>query len=115
MGEVRRIIRRAVPDVTEELKWMGTPTWSHNGVLCICKAFKGMVKVTFLNGAQLEDKDGLFNAELDGSKWRAIKFFEGDRVNAPGFEKLLLAAVAFNAAKGQGKKKRASSLLSRPK
>ena len=115
MAEVRRIIRKTVPDVTEELKWMGTPTWSHNGVLCICKAFKDMVKVTFLNGAQLEDKDGVFNAELDGSKWRAIKFFEGDRVNARGFEKLLLAAVAFNAAKGQGKKKPASSLPSRRK
>jgi hypothetical protein len=103
MGEVRRIIRESVPDMTEELKWMGTPTWSHDGVLCICKPFKNMVKVTFLNGAQLEDVDGVFNAELDGTKWRAIKFFEGDRVNPSGLKKLLLAAVAFNAAKGKPK------------
>jgi hypothetical protein len=105
MGEVRRVIRDTVPDVTEELKWMGTPTWNHNGVLCICKPFKDMVKVTFLNGAQL-DMDGLFNAELDGNQWRAIKYFEGDKVNAGDLRKLLLAAVAFNASKDQGKPKR---------
>ena len=98
MAEVRRIIRETVPDVTEELKWKGTPTWSRNGILCICKAFKDMVKVTFLNGAKL-GMDNLFNAELDGTQWRAIKYYEGDKVNASGLKKLLLAAVAFNAAK----------------
>ena len=102
MADVRRIIRETVPDVTEEWKWMGTPTWSHNGILCICNAFKSMVKVTFINGAQLDDADGVFNAELGGKKWRAIKSFEGDTVNASGLRKLLLAAVAFNAAKGKG-------------
>src|SRR5437879_1916395 len=64
MAEIRRIIRETVPDVTEEWKWMGTPTWSHNGILCICNAFKDMVKVTFIYGAKLGDVDGLFNAEL---------------------------------------------------
>jgi hypothetical protein len=103
MAEIRRIIRETVPDVTEEWKWMGTPTWSHDGILCICNAFKDMVKVTFINGAQLPDVDGVFNAELGGSKWRAIKLFEGDKVNAGGLKKLLLAAVAFNAGKGKGK------------
>jgi hypothetical protein len=63
---------------------MGTPTWSHNGILCICNAFKDMVKVTFINGAKLGDVDGLFNAELGGNKWRAIKLFQGDKVNASG-------------------------------
>ena len=77
MGGVRRVIRETVPDVTEEWKWMGTPTWSHDGILCICNAFKNMVKVTFIDGAKLE-MDGLFNAELGGNKWRAIKYFEGD-------------------------------------
>ena len=101
MAEVRRVIRGTVPDVTEEWKWMGTPTWSHNGILCICNPFKDMVKVTFLNGAQLEDVDGVFNAELNGNKWRAIKLFQGDKVNARGLKKLLLAAVALNAAKGK--------------
>jgi hypothetical protein len=105
MAEIRRIIRETVPDVTEEWKWMGTPTWSHNGILCICNAFKDMVKVTFINGAKLEDVDGVFNAELGGNKWRAIKLFQGDTVNASGLKKLLLAAVAFNAAKGKGKAK----------
>jgi len=105
MAEVRRIIRETVPDVTEEWKWMGTPTWSHDGILCICNAFKDWVKVTFINGAKLKDPDGVFNAELGGNKWRAIKFFQGDKVNASGLRKVLLAAVAFNAAKGKGKEK----------
>jgi hypothetical protein len=113
MAEIRRIIRETVPDVTEEWKWMGTPTWSHNGILCICNAFKDMVKVTFINGAKLEDVDGLFNAELGGNKWRAIKIFQGDRVNASGLKKLLLAAVAFNAAKGKGKAKSATAGVAR--
>ena len=108
MAEIRRIIRETVPDVTEEWKWMGTPTWSHNGILCICNAFKDMVKVTFINGAKL-DADGLFNAELEGNKWRAIKYFEGDKVNAGGLKKLLRAAVAFNDAKGKGKAKPAKA------
>lgn len=103
MAEIRRIIRETVPGVTEEWKWMGTPTWSHNGILCICNAFKKMVKVTFINGAQLRDVDGVFNAELGGNKWRAIKLFQGDKVNASGLRKLLLAAVAANTAKGKGK------------
>ncbi len=103
MAEVRRIIRETVPDVTEEWKWMGTPTWSHNGILCICNAFKEFVKVTFINGAFLGPIDGLFNAELDGNKWRAIKHFEGDKVNESGLKKALVAAVAFNASKSKGK------------
>lgn len=107
MAEIRRIIRETVPDVTEEWKWMGTPTWSHNGILCICNAFKDMVKVTFINGAKLHDVNGVFNAELGGNKWRAIKIFEGDKVNAGGLKKALVAAVALNAAKGKGKAKSA--------
>jgi len=105
MADVRRVIRDTVPDVTEEWKWMGTPTWSHHGILCICNAFKNMVKVTFIDGAKLADVDGVFNAELGGNKWRAIKIFEGDQVNARGLGKLVLAAVAHNAAKGKGKAK----------
>src|SRR5438309_1891726 len=109
MAEIRRIIRETVPDVTEEWKWMGTPTWSHDGILCICNAFKNMVKVTFIDGAKLTDVDGVFNAELGGNKWRAIKIFQGDKVNASGLRKLLLGAVAFNAAKGKNKKKPAKA------
>ena len=109
MAEIRRIVREAVPDVTEEWKWMGTPTWSHDGILCICNAFKSMVKVTFINGAKLADVDGVFNAELGGSRWRAIKIFQGDKVNAKGLRKLLLDAIAFNAGKGKAKKKPAAA------
>jgi hypothetical protein len=115
MAEIRRIIRETVPDVTEEWKWMGTPTWSHNGILCICNAFKDMVKVTFINGAKLGDMDGIFNAELGGNKWRAIKIFQGDKVNASGLKKALLAAVAFNAAKRKGKEKPAKVQGKTPK
>lgn len=106
MAEIRRIIRETVPDVTEELKWMGTPTWSHNGVVCICKPFNGMVKVTFLNGAQLRDPEGVFNAELDGAKWRAIKFFEGNPVNESGLKRILCDAVSLNAARAAARKER---------
>jgi hypothetical protein len=109
MAEIRRIISETVPDVTEEWKWMGTPTWSHNGILCTCNVFKDMVKVTFINGAKLGDVDRVFNAELGGNKWRAIKIFQADKVNGSGLRKLLLAAVAFNAAKGNGKAKPAAA------
>lgn len=109
MAEVRRIIHEAVPDVTEEVKWMGTPTWSHNGILCICNAFKDMVKITFYRGAQLH-LDKLFNAELEGNQWRAIKLYEGDKVDAKGLKKLLVAAVKLNATKApKPKKKRVTS------
>src|SRR6266478_4169754 len=81
MAEIRRIIRETVPDVTEEWKWMGTPTWSHDGILCVC------------------------NAELGGNQWRAIKIFQGDKVKASGLKKLVLAAAALNAAKRAGKAK----------
>lgn len=120
MAEVRRIIHEAVPDVTEEWKWMGTPTWSHNGILCICNAFKDMVKVTFINGAKLRDVDGVFNAELGGKKWRAVKIFQGDTVKARGLKKLLVAAVALNGATSKGtgaaaKTRRAATRGARPK
>jgi hypothetical protein len=113
MAEIRRLIHEAVPDVTEEWKWMGTPTWSHQGILCICNAFKHMVKVTFINGAQLRDVDGVFNAELGGKRWRAIKINQGDKVNGSGLKKLLVAAVAFNSAKGKGKRKSATAVRAR--
>jgi hypothetical protein len=97
MTEVRRVIHDAVPDVTEDLKWMGTPTFSKDGIVCICNPFKDFVKVTFMNGAKL-GMDNLFNAELEGGKWRAIKIFQDDEVNAGALKKLLRTAVAFNAA-----------------
>jgi hypothetical protein len=103
MKDVRRIIHEAVPDVTEEVKWMGTPTWSKDGILCICNPFKDFVKITFYNGAMLK-MDKLFNAELAGNKWRAIKLYEGDEVDAKGLEKLCRAAVVLNAKHATTKK-----------
>jgi hypothetical protein len=100
MGEVRKVIRATVPDVTEEWKWMGTPTWSKGGILCICNAFKDFVKVTFYNGAHL-GMDKHFNAELEGNKWRAIKYHEGDKVNAKSLGQLLTAAAALNGSKAK--------------
>jgi hypothetical protein len=116
MTEVRRVIHEAVPDVTEEVKWMGTPTWTKDGILCICNPFKDFVKVTFYNGAMLH-MDKLFNAELAGSKWRAIKLYEGDKVDAAGLKKLLVAAVALNAknATSKTKKKPAAKKTAAPK
>jgi len=103
MKDVRRVIHEAVPDVTEEVKWMGTPTWSKNGILCICNPFKDFVKITFYNGAMLK-MDKLFNAELAGNKWRAIKLYEGDKVDAAALKKLCVAAVALNAKHATKKK-----------
>jgi hypothetical protein len=114
MKDVRRVIHEAVPDVTEEVKWMGTPTWSKNGILCICNPFKDFVKITFYNGAMLH-MDKLFNAELAGNKWRAIKLYEGDAVDAAGLKKLLTAAVALNASHAKPKKKPAAKKAAKPK
>ena len=77
----------------------GNPVWSRDGIIAVANAHKGKVKVTFANGAQLADPDKLFNAGLAGSKWRAIDFFEGDKVNAPALKKLVRAAVDYNQAK----------------
>jgi len=114
IADVRRIIHQAVPDVTEEVKWMGTPTWSKNGILCICNPFKDFVKITFYNGAMLK-MDELFNAELAGNKWRAIKLYENDKVDAKGLEKLLVAAVALNAKNATKKTKKKPAAKKKPK
>lgn len=99
LGRLRRLIQEAVPDVVEELKWMGTPVWSHGGILCTGETYKAHVKLTFLHGAALADPAGLFNASLDGNARRAIDLHEGDEVDAKAFKALIRAAAAFNAAK----------------
>ena len=104
LAEVRRIVHEAVPEAVEEWKWMGTPTWSRGGILCIANAHKETVQVVFAKGASLPDKDKLFNAMLDGGTWRAIKFFEGDKINEGALKNLIRAADAFNMAKSTGKK-----------
>ena len=101
LGEVRRIIRDADPEIVEEWKWAkatspGTPVWSHNGGICTGETYKNVVKLTFFKGASLEDPAGLFNASLEGNTRRAIDIREGEEVDADAFKELVRAAVALN-------------------
>jgi len=104
---VRALIHVALPDVLEEWKWMGTPVWSHGGILCTGEHYKGKVKLTFAKGASLPDPSGLFNASLDGNARRAIDLAEGEAVNADAFVALVRAAAALNADKTKKKPARA--------
>jgi hypothetical protein len=107
LRRMRALIREAVPDVVEEWKWMGTPVWARDGILCTGESYKDKVKLTFLKGASLEDPAGLFNASLDGNARRAIDIAEGEEVDADAFKALVRAAVALNAAGSKAKGKRA--------
>jgi len=98
-SEMRKVIRDTDPEIIEEWKWMGTPVWSHNGIVAIANAHKDKVKLTFPQGASLPDPTKIFNAGLEGNKWRAIDFFEGDKIDAPALRKLVKAAVAQNNLK----------------
>lgn len=98
-SEMRKVIRDTDPEIIEEWKWMGTPVWSHNGIVAIANAHKDKVKLTFPQGASLPDPTKIFNAGLEGNKWRAIDFFEGDKINASALRKLVKAAVAQNNLK----------------
>jgi hypothetical protein len=102
LGRMRKLIKEADPDVVEEWKWMGTPTWSHDGIICTGETYKKVVKLTFAKGASLKDPAGLFNSSLDGNVRRAIDIHEGGEVDASAFKALIREAVAVN---GSGKKK----------
>jgi hypothetical protein len=108
---MRQLIKQADPEVVEEWKWMGTPTWSHDGILCTGESYQAKVKLTFAKGASLEDPGKLFNASLDGNVRRAIDIGEGEQVDADAFKALVRAAVALNSAgaKAKAKPKRAAS------
>ena len=99
LSRMRRLIREADPDVVEEWKWMSTPVWSHDGIICTGECYKSVVKVTFLKGAALKDPARLFNASLEGNARRAIDIREGEEVDAEAFKALIRAAVALNTAK----------------
>jgi hypothetical protein len=99
IANIRRIIHDADPEIAEELKWRGTPVWSHDGIVCLAKAFKDKVKVTFYEGASLPDPDKLFNNELEGNKWRAIDIYKDDKINESSLKTLIIAAVDHNHAK----------------
>ena len=106
LGRIRRLIRETDPDVVEEWKWMGTPIWSHGGIICTGESYKKIVKLTFARGASLEDPTGLFNSSLDGNVRRAIDIHEGEIIDESSFKALVREAVAFNAsAKAKSPKK----------
>src|SRR5471030_694895 len=96
LAKVREIIHEADPEIVEEWKWMGTPTWSHGGIVCTGETYKNIVKMTFPQGAALPDPSGLFNASLEGNVRRAIDIHEGDRIDDAALKNLIRAAVAHN-------------------
>ena len=99
LSEIRQLILSANKDIIEEWKWMGTPTWSLDGLICVANIHKNMVKVTFYQGAHIPDPEKQFNAGLEGNKWRAINYFEGDKIRRRGFQKLVRESIALNQKK----------------
>jgi hypothetical protein len=98
-ASIRKCILAADPEIIEEWKWMGSPVWSHDGLIAVANAHKGKVKLTFAYGASLPDPDKLFNAGLEGNARRAIDFFEGDQINERALKNLIRAAVDYNQTK----------------
>jgi hypothetical protein len=105
LSRMRKLIKEADPDVVEEWKWMGTPVWSHDGIICTGESYKKVVKLTFAKGAFLKDPAGLFNSSLDGNTRRAIDIPEGEQVDASAFKALVRQAVALNSSGKSGKAK----------
>ena len=98
LARIRAVVKRADPDVVEEWKWRGVPTWYHDGILCTGETYKSVVKMTFAKGASLDDPAGLFNSSLEGNVRRAIDFHGGDEIDEDALEKLVQAAVALNTS-----------------
>ena len=107
LSRMRQLIKEADPDVLEEWKWMGTPVWSHDGIICTGESYKAIVKLTFAKGASLKDPAKLFNSSLDGNTRRAIDNHEGEDVDAGAFKTLIRAAIALNTSSAKAKPKRA--------
>ncbi|MGH7147531.1 MAG: DUF1801 domain-containing protein [Nitrospiraceae bacterium] len=107
LSRMRKLIKEADPDVVEEWKWMGTPVWSHDGIICTGESYKSIVKLTFSKGASLKDPAKLFNSSLDGNARRAIDIHEGEEVDAGAFKALIRAAVALNTSVGKARPRRA--------
>jgi len=107
LSTMRQLIHKADPDVVEEWKWMGTPVWSHDGIICTGESYKDKVKLTFAKGASLPDPQRLFNASLDGNARRAIDIHEGEAVDASAFKALVREAIAVNSAGKAKRSKRA--------
>jgi hypothetical protein len=109
LKRMRKLIKEADPDVIEEWKWMGTPVWSHDGIICTGESYKKVVKLTFAKGAFLKDPARLFNSSLEGNLRRAIDIPEGEEVAASDFKTLIRQAVALNSASKSKTSKKAKS------
>ncbi len=106
LARVRELIHEADPEIVEEWKWMGTPVWSHGGIVCTGETYKNVVKMTFAKGAALQDPSGLFNSSLDGNVRRAIDIHAGGTVDEAALKNLIRAAVTLNLdLKGKSKPK----------
>ena len=109
LARMRKLIQEADPEVVEEWKWMGTPVWSHDGILCTGESYKDKVKLTFAKGASLKDPAGLFNASLDGNMRRAIDIHEAEEVDGSAFKALVREAVVLNGSAKSKPAKQAKS------
>jgi hypothetical protein len=107
LAKVREIIHQADPEIVEEWKWMGTPVWSHGGIICTGESYRSIVKLTFAKGASLKDPAKLFNSSLDGNVRRAIDLHEEEEVDAGAFKALVRAAIALNTSGGTASPRRA--------
>ena len=101
LAHVRKLIKEADPNITEEWKWRGVPVWSDGGIVCTGESYKAVVKLTFAKGASLKDPKRLFNSSLDGNTRRAIDLHEGEKFDEPAFKELIRAAVKLNATKAK--------------
>ncbi len=99
LARLRALIKQADPDVVEEWKWRGVPTWYHDGMICTGETYKSVVKMTFAKGASLPDPAGLFNSSLEGNVRRAIDFHEGEKIDEKALKALVRAAVELNASR----------------
>jgi hypothetical protein len=109
LGRMRKLIKAADPDVVEEWKWMGTPVWSRDGIICTGESYKNVVKLTFAKGASLKDPARLFNASLDGNVRRAIDIHEGEEVDESAFKTLVRQAITLNSSGKSKPSKKAKS------
>jgi len=101
LSRLRTLVKEADPDVVEEWKWRGVPTWEHDGIICTGETYKSVVKMTFAKGASLKDPSGLFNSSLEGNVRRAIDFHEGEKINARALKALIREAVKLNESKAK--------------
>jgi len=96
LARMRKLIKEADPGIVEEWKWMGTPVWERDGIICTGESYKDKVKLTFAKGAKLKDPARLFNSSLDGNARRAIDIHEGEEIDATAFKTLIRQAIALN-------------------